>query len=245
MKKNYNMKVIAFALLVAGFAFLFRIPVIDAQDTDSANKTVSKGIVVLKIKKDVNGKSTVIDTTFTIDSPAAQLSLEEYLEKHEKDLEKLSDKLRDIDIDIDLSELKDSILEDSMEDLANVFRKEIRIPHFKWDQHPGSFKYRFEFPCPDEFNFPIPGNDETFEFPVPEGEMKMFGYDSKESNLSDILGNIPMDRVKNYSIKERKNGKRIIIDIEDEPVIDGHQRKIIIQKHGGSSHKGSHLGKEM
>ena len=50
------------------------------------NQYQKKGVVVLKIKKDNNGKTTVIDTTFTITTPFDHKELEEYLKKHEEEL---------------------------------------------------------------------------------------------------------------------------------------------------------------
>lgn len=52
----------------------------------------------------------------------------------------------------------------------------------------------------------------------------------REETLSDLIGEIPLDQVKQYSIKERKGGKRIIIDIDDAPVVT--QRDRIIYREG-------------
>jgi hypothetical protein len=38
-----------------------------------------------------------------------------------------------------------------------------------------------------------------------------------------------MSRVKSYSIKDRKNGKRIIIDVEDAPLVTEHDNVIILR----------------
>jgi hypothetical protein len=51
----------------------------------------------------------------------------------------------------------------------------------------------------------------------------------KDESLNDILGNIPLDRVKSYSIKDTKDGKRIVIELNNEPFIEHHRDVIIIR----------------
>ena len=55
-------------------------------------------------------------------------------------------------------------------------------------------------------------------------------FGGKGETLSDLLGDIPMDRVKNYSIKSKKGWKRIVIDVEDPPLMEkrGHRQVMII-----------------
>ena len=51
--------------------------------------------------------------------------------------------------------------------------------------------------------------------------------EERTTTLSDIIGDIPMDMVKSYSIKETKNGKKIVIEVNNGPMID-HRDKVIV-----------------
>jgi hypothetical protein len=46
--------------------------------------------------------------------------------------------------------------------------------------------------------------------------------------LNDLLGDIPMDRVKSYSIRDTKDGKKIVIELKNEPFIEHHRNVIIM-----------------
>jgi hypothetical protein len=48
-------------------------------------------------------------------------------------------------------------------------------------------------------------------------------------SLSELLGDIPLERVKKYSVKDRKNGKRIVIDVEDGPFFGSKNNRVIIK----------------
>jgi len=48
-----------------------------------------------------------------------------------------------------------------------------------------------------------------------------------------VLGNIPMSRVKSYKIIDKKGGKRIIIDVQDD---QGFGRNNVIYINGSHSH---------
>jgi hypothetical protein len=68
------------------------------------------------------------------------------------------------------------------------------------------------------------------------------GKDRGQS-LNDVLGDIPMSRVKSYSIKDTKNGKRIVIDLENGPLVEQENKIIVIREpgrhygHGGPRHQ--------
>ena len=59
--------------------------------------------------------------------------------------------------------------------------------------------------------------------------MRILSGEDNEPTLADLLGDIPMERVKSYTIKDRKNGKRIIIEIDDAPLMEKQDRVIYIQ----------------
>jgi hypothetical protein len=54
-----------------------------------------------------------------------------------------------------------------------------------------------------------------------------------------------MERVKSYKIKDRKNGKQIIIELEDGPIIEKSNRVIIIREPGKSSGKKNEYNRQM
>jgi|GEM_PF-3632394 len=60
-------------------------------------------------------------------------------------------------------------------------------------------------------------------------ERRVIRSGGDRQTLNDVLGDIPMDRVVSYSIKDRKGGKRIIIDLNDAPLFEKNERVIIIR----------------
>jgi hypothetical protein len=59
-----------------------------------------------------------------------------------------------------------------------------------------------------------------------------FQGEGEGQSLNDLLGDIPMDRVKHYSIKDTKNGKKIVIELENGPIVEKHNQVIIIREPG-------------
>jgi len=49
---------------------------------------------------------------------------------------------------------------------------------------------------------------------------------NRGESLNDVLGDIPMSRVKSYKVIDKKGGKRIIIDIQDAPLGGDHSNVI-------------------
>ncbi len=103
---------------------------------------------------------------------------------------------------------------------------------------------KIEMPCPpkcpmalDDMEImewegmaPPQGMDEQMrERMGPGSERRMMRMEGHGPTLNDMLGNIPMYRVVSYSIKDRKGGKRITIDLNDAPMF-GRQEKIIIMR---------------
>jgi hypothetical protein len=236
MKKFRNMKNIFICTTLSvmiTFSFSFKLA---AQDSTKAR--TKKGVVVLKIRKDDNGKTTVIDTTFNIATPAGHAAFEEYMAKHEKESEDLGKEIDNIEVLVDVPDFPDSSEADSVIKQFKFFAKDIQCPHFKGKNKPQGWDYEFEIPCPPDFDLPPFQGYEDFDGEFHPGpDMKVFRYDNKGQTLSDILGDIPMDRIKSYSIKDRKNGKRIIIDIEDAPLLENQQKVIIMQGPVRPSHK--------
>jgi hypothetical protein len=105
--------------------------------------------------------------------------------------------------------------------------------------------------CPEAFNF-----DYNFEMPEfcrhPQSFFGEFGDESdpgmreeeflmnkgKGESLNDLLGDIPMERVKSYSIKDTKNGKKITIELNKDPLVEHHEKVIIISSPGPGERHG-------
>ncbi len=60
------------------------------------------------------------------------------------------------------------------------------------------------------------------EVDAPDCNMRFMHSGFGEATLSDLIGYIPMSRVKGYTVKDTKNGKRIVIDVEDAPLMERH-----------------------
>jgi hypothetical protein len=103
-------------------------------------------------------------------------------------------------------------------------RMHIEVPGMDRD-----FDFDFDFDIPE-----VPELPDLPEFGIPEGYMPYHQFGPMrggEQTLSDVLGDIPMSNVKSYQIKERKDGKRIVIDLDDEAVLGRHENVYIIREH--------------
>src|ERR1035437_5383 len=85
-----------------------------------------------------------------------------------------------------------------------------------------------DFPTPPEPPQPLieEFNDDNAPEILNEENNRMFG--GRGESLNDILGDIPMDRVKSYSIKDTKDGKKIVIELKNGPMIEHHRDVVII-----------------
>jgi hypothetical protein len=244
MKNCQKFKSINLVVLITGLLTFSLSCYVEAQDSTKSKE--KEGVVVLKIKKDDNGKTTVIDTTFTITTPGGHKELEEYLRKQEEESDDLGEEFDNIEVYLDMADFSDSIINDSVIKHLRFAGKDIRSPRYRWHNKPGEFDYQFDIPCPPDVPPPPFHGYEGFEGEYwPGCDMRLFNYDNKRQTLADIIGDIPMDRVKGYSIKERKNGKRIIIDIEDAPLIENHDRVIIIREPGRVPRYRDHSDRQM
>ena len=88
---------------------------------------------------------------------------------------------------------------------------------------------------------------EDFDMPgmIPGQCQKMMHSGGNGQTLNDLLGEIPMDRVVSYKIKDTKNGKRITIDLKDAPLFEQQSRVIIIREPGRNGHDKVHQNKQM
>ncbi len=201
--------------LIFGAAMILSIFVINTAFSQEPAKKESHKKIVIKIVSDDNGKTTMIDTTM---------------------------------------EIPDSTVVDS---IKNEIKKVIEMgkggkhAHFKFHQMPQGFNYDFDIPSSHEFPMGveelediecdgmIPGGemeDCCFGRMSPGGQPRIMRSGGHQQTLNDLLGEIPMDRVVSYSIKDRKNGKRIIIDLDNAPVFEQKDRVIVIRDSGRMQH---------
>jgi len=81
--------------------------------------------------------------------------------------------------------------------------------------------------------------------------MDQMMHQGNGGSLNDLLGDIPMDRVKSYSIKDTKNGKKIVIELNNAPFIENHRNVIIIRsprpegRHGQGQAPRPHIQKRI
>ena len=211
--KNRSIKLriaITFGVAVILAIFITR----PAFSQSNAKKESTKKIMV-KVVSDDNGKTTVIDTTMEMPDSAMIDSIRQEIEK---------------------------VIELGSGD------KHCRM---KMQKMPGGFSYNFDMPCPPECPMDLEelaGMD--FEGIEPGREMEEYFGESREpgiekrmmrmgghgQTLNDLLGDIPMDRVVSYSIKDRKGGKRITIDLSDAPTFENQERVVVIREPGRMQH---------
>jgi len=220
--KTKSLKISVAMLTVAAIAFtVFLTSPVFSQEP--VKKEGNKKMII-KVITDDNGTRTVIDTTF---------------------------------------EIPDSLAMDSMrKEIDKVIRigKKGREYCYQFHGMPHEFSYNFDMPDMTETMKEL----EELDFPeweevAPAGEYEeaILNYaprlhgnrnlrmERDGQTLSDVLGDIPMDRVISYSIKDRKNGKRITIDLSDGPVIESRDKVIVIREPGRVRYKGQYPEKRV
>ncbi|HNW72828.1 MAG TPA: hypothetical protein PKN44_04320 [Bacteroidales bacterium] len=204
------------------------------QDTGS-DSSKKESTIHLKIVKDDDGKTTTIDTTITYNSPLDREEIRELVHKLKGDMKamKMNMKKEGYNIDLELENLENlDSLENDMDNIIVLKNKgkggNVRIHRF-----PQGFNYDYDFECPELPELPEWESPEGFRFdcPVPCPDHRILNFSRGErGSLNELLGDIPMDRVKSYSIKDRKNGKRIVIDLEDGPFPVVRDRMVIVRE---------------
>ncbi len=204
MKTNicYRSRIILLSVMI--FSLIFVVRPARAQNDTAA---VSQSRVSMKIVQKTNGDSTVTDTTITFDGPYSAEDIRE--------------------------------LTKNMKEQARVIREQMKnyreqmgtLKEFQ-DQMGALKEFDFDIDIPEIPDFPdvfmIPGipdippvifNGDSIKVSRKPGPpMRVFRHHSSgHGDLNAVLGDIPMDRVKSLSIKERKNGRKIVIEIDDTP----------------------------
>jgi hypothetical protein len=209
MKKPSGIRQVAMML---GMISLLTIFVIRPARSQDAAKTDNKQTVKIKIIREVDGKTTVIDTTITGEGQLKQEEIQKIVSDLEGDVKELDEDMKEMQMNMEM-EWFGSGMEDSLQKMQRkimIMGDDCRKHGMYFDEMPGGFSYDFNLPgCCDEHG----------------------------QTLSDLIGDIPMDRVKSYTIKDRKNGKRIIIDIEDAPLMERENRIIIMGNPRGKTYR--------
>ncbi len=209
MKTNsITLKTATICLVAILMAFFTSRPVFSQENV----KNESSKKIILKIVSDDNGKTTVVDTT--IENPDSNM-----LDSINRQIERVI-----------------------------VTGKGGRHGHFKFRNMPEGFNYKFEIP-----DFPEPPvNIEEIETDgngaggnmedcmsgnfLPGMHQRICCGGNNSQTLNDLLGEIPLDRVVGYTIKDHKNGKRIIIDLKEAPMFERQSRVIVIHEPGSNRH---------
>jgi len=233
MKTLINMKSICLAAILPALLLTFFSSPAKAQE--KKKEYPHKAKIIVKIDKGDNNKTMIIDTTFNLANPEDQKRFEEYIKKMEGNVDEISEKMKNMEITVNIPDLPDSLLSDTLEKQIICIGKGGKIPRVCMRNCMKGFDFKFDMPCdPDEMAYPGCCEKYNYYGDFPDLDENMIDFGDKEETLADIIGDISMDRVKSYSIKDKKNGKRIIIDIEDAPLLDKrkHGRMIIMSDPG-------------
>ena len=205
-----------------------------SQDT-TKTKGDKKVRIIAKVITDKDGKTQEFDTTINLNRDLQPGEEKELLGDFEKRFSDLGDQMKDLEIELNAMNLPDSGMMDSIQQLtekAMKLRGHMGRYHFRHNSSPRAFNYNFDFDIPDVPEPPQPPLIEEFDEETTPGMLRnriQGMMNGRGESLNSVLGDIPMDHVKSYSIKETKHGKRITIELNDEPLIE-HQQKVIIMR---------------
>jgi len=211
-------------VLVFGAAAILAIFVAGPAFSQETAPKESHKKITLKIVSDDNGKTTMIDTTMEMSDTAMMDSVRNEIEK------------------------------------VIMIGKGGKCPYVKFRNMAQGFAYDFDVPSPPDCLMDLEEleglafegmasrremEDFTWDRMAPGPERRVIRSGGKGQSLSDILGDIPMDRVVSYSIKDRKNGKRIIIDLNDAPMFERQDRVIVIREPKRMQRNRNHPGRQV
>ena len=240
MKTISDLNKIVFIATLVAMAMIFITNPVFSQD--SSKKPHPKKQIKVVVQTDKNGRSHILDTTINLNGRMDEANLRKVMKEYDIDLEGLADNMQDMVVQIDDMDLPDSAKVDSLCKMVKKIRiigREGNGPMCKRG-HERSHSYKFDY----YFNEPgIPDSPPPPPPPPPIGDFDFFdnasgfepltrNFEEKGTTLSDIIGDIPMDMVKSYSIKETKNGKKIVIELNNYPIIERRDKVIIIREPG-------------
>ena len=203
-----------------------------SQDTTKA-KGDKKVKITAKIIQDNNGKKQEFDTTINLDRNLKPGEEQELMKSFEMKFKDLGDQMKNLQVEITDMDMPDSGLMDSVQQLTEKAMKLRGFGngnfHFRHGRAPHAYNYNFDFPSPPEPPQPLieEFNDDNAPEILNEENNRVFR--GRGESLNDILGDIPMDRVKSYSIKDTKDGKKIVIELKNGPMIEHHRDVVIIR----------------
>jgi hypothetical protein len=233
MKTGTSMNIF---LWVLAFIFIFITGTsrkLKGQDTIKASE--GKAVIKMKVSTGKDGKTITIDTVFSFSDNKGKEACEKAMKEFELRLKDAEDMMKEIELQIDVSDIEGKM--DSLKKKIIIMSDEGEIPCFRWHDKKGGFDYDYDFDVPDLKDFPkVPCTPDILDDFMwygryPEHGVRVISPRGDGQTLSDIIGDIPMERVKSYSIKDRKGGKRIVIEIEDAPLM--HERNVIIMRSHG------------
>jgi len=218
------------------FMFIFILKPGKSQETDSTDLD-KKSTVKLKIVNTKNGKTVVLDTTIYSDIPFDREELGDLMDDLRDDMKSLKKEFEDLDLDMDIDISNMDELDSLVKEKSKVIviGKDGKKAKIRIGGHPErGYRYNYDYDCDSPRAFRWYGGDGLGEFdfgiPLPPDVPAIMRYGGKnQGTLNDLLGDIPMDRVKNYQIKEKKNGKRIIIDLENGPLVETRDNMVIVR----------------
>lgn len=183
--------------------------------TATADSKDKDGKYRILIVKDVDGKKTKIDTVFSSKDKIDDKDIEDLIETVHMRIGDAGERMKDFQIFMSADD--DSVMIDSTGHHKFIYKFNGNgcCPNGWAKAGPHAFRYNFEIPEvpePPDFSREFEGND--FRHFAPG--VKVITTHQKGETLSDVLGDIPMSKVKSYKITDRKGGKRIVIDVEDD-----------------------------
>jgi len=232
-------KFIARMTVIAGVAFIMTcLFTPTAFSQEKIYKGGAGGSVKIRIEKDENGKHTIIDTVFNLNDKKGKEGYEIFMKESDTPGHGNHKGMKNIEMEVSSLAKADSMDVDSLENLekdVRVFTSDGKHFHIEGIGDDDSF----DFPGPPEP--PFPPSCDGMEMPFPPG------MDEGSGNLLDVLRSIPMNRVRNFSIKENKHGTRIIIDVDRAPVLEmppRHMHHVYINNDGERMMKSGNHGKQ-
>jgi hypothetical protein len=214
-----NNRIAVLSTLAAALMMAFAVPSSAQDKKEAEKKEQQKVITTVKLTSPEKGKKTqnYVVTAKTTDNKDGKIKL--HIIK-EADGEK-----KVIDTTIEFTGQVDAEQLEKMCEKMNCKMKDLEC---KMKILEG-FDYNFEMPdmpsppcCPEQFGF--------WNHPVPSPGIQMWDMPRGEETLSDVLGEIPMSRVKSYKITDTKGGKKIVIEVEDGPMFGGRSDNMIYIK---------------
>jgi hypothetical protein len=228
MNSPHNFKRIFLPYWVLVLIFLLPPFIVSAQDKPGQENSGNKKTVKVQVITDENGKVTKFDTTYTTEG-GKDISYEYQLRGLEDNMKDLEEQMKELEVVISDNDLGDL---DSIAGIADSLSKHIiirTVPRVHMRAMPHARMYMGEPWCLSQ----------EPEWNDDEGNTFRFNQPVLPPQWQSLLGSIPLGNITGFKVIDKKGGKRIIIDMDDNPVImtmpsqRGHARtphKIIIEK---------------